>query len=155
MTITGKSLCFHTAYIDLPQICFWGGASLESFRILVSQLGIKPAVETRSLNHWTIREVPCLKLLMHLSPTLLSLWLSPTQNGNFGKFFFNLFNSRLITLQYCSGFCHTLTWIRHGCTCVPYPEPCTHLPPHLIPQGYPSAPALSTLSQMQKFLTKY
>ena len=25
---------------------------------------------------------------------------------------------RLITLQYCGGFCHTLTWISHGCTCV-------------------------------------
>ena len=24
---------------------------------------------------------------------------------------------RLITLQYCSGFCHTLTWISHGSTC--------------------------------------
>ena len=23
---------------------------------------------------------------------------------------------RLITLQYCSGFCHTLTWISHGFT---------------------------------------
>ena len=26
---------------------------------------------------------------------------------------------RLITLQYCSGFCHTLTWISHGFTCIP------------------------------------
>ena len=25
---------------------------------------------------------------------------------------------RLITLQYCSGFCHTLTWISHGYTCL-------------------------------------
>ena len=30
---------------------------------------------------------------------------------------------RLITLQYCSGFCHTLTWISHGFTCIPYPDP--------------------------------
>ena len=30
---------------------------------------------------------------------------------------------RLITLQYCSGFCHTLIWICHGFTCVPHPEP--------------------------------
>ena len=88
MTITGKSLCFHTAYIDLPQIFFLGGGACPGLcRILVSQLGIKPAVETRSLNHWTIREVPCLKLLMHLSPILISLWLSPTQNGNIGKLF--------------------------------------------------------------------
>ena len=25
---------------------------------------------------------------------------------------------RLITLQYCSGFCHTLTRISHGYTCI-------------------------------------
>ena len=29
---------------------------------------------------------------------------------------------RLITLQYCSGFCHTLTWISHGFTCIPHLE---------------------------------
>ena len=42
-------------------------------------------------------------------------------------FFFSFINIswRLITLQYCSGFCHTLTWISHGFTCVPHPE----LPP--------------------------
>ena len=27
-----------------------------------------------------------------------------------------------------------------------HPEPLSHLPPHPIPQGHPSAPALSTLS---------
>ena len=47
-----------------------------------------------------------------------------------------------------SGFCHTLTWISHGCTCVPHPEPPSHLPPHRIPQGHPRAPALSTLSHV-------
>ena len=35
------------------------------------------------------------------------------------SFLFIYFNWRLITLQYCDGFCHTLTWISHGCTCVP------------------------------------
>ena len=29
---------------------------------------------------------------------------------------------RLIILQYCSGFCHTLTWISRGFTCVPHPD---------------------------------
>ena len=53
---------------------------------------------------------------------------------------------RLITLQYCSSFCHTLTWISHRCIFVPHPETPSHLPPHPIPQGHPSAPALSTLS---------
>ena len=51
---------------------------------------------------------------------------------------------RLITLQYCSDFCHTLTWISHGFTCVPHPDPLSHLPPHPIPLGLPSAPALNT-----------
>ena len=62
-------------------------------------------------------------------------------------FFFFLFifiSWRLITLQYCSGFCHTLTWISHGFTCVPHPDPLSHLPLHPIPLGLPSAPAPST-----------
>ena len=43
-------------------------------------------------------------------------------------FFFSLIfiSWRLITLQYYSGLCHTLTWISHGFTCVPIPIP---LPP--------------------------
>ena len=51
---------------------------------------------------------------------------------------------RLITLQYCSGFCHTLTCFSHGFTCVPHPDPPSCLPLHPIPLGLPSAPALST-----------
>ena len=63
-------------------------------------------------------------------------------------FFFPLFifiSWRLITLQCCSGFCHTLTWISHGFTCVPHPNPPSHLSPHPIPLGPPSAPSLSRL----------
>ena len=43
----------------------------------------------------------------------------------FFPFFFSfIFISwRPITLQYCSGFCHTLTWISHGFTCIPHPDP--------------------------------
>ena len=59
------------------------------------------------------------------------------------KFYFNW---RLFTLQCCGGFCHTFTQISHGCTCIPHPEPPSHLPPYPIPQGHPSAAALSTLS---------
>ena len=44
-------------------------------------------------------------------------------------FFYYLiyFHWRLITIQYCGGFCHTLTWISHGCTWVP--PSWTSLPP--------------------------
>ena len=66
------------------------------------------------------------------------------QLRHFIFFSFIFISWRLITLQYCSGFCHTLTWINHGFTCVPHPEPSSHLPPHPIPLGHPSAPAPST-----------
>ena len=59
------------------------------------------------------------------------------------KIFIFYFNWRLITLQYCGGFCYTFIWFSHGCTCFPHPDPPSHLPPHPIP--HPSAPALSTL----------
>ena len=61
---------------------------------------------------------------------------------------FIYFNWRLIILQYCSGFCHISTWISHGHTSVPHPEPPTHtnsLPiPSLwvIPVHQPGAPCL-------------
>ena len=42
-------------------------------------------------------------------------------------------------------FCHTSTWIRHGCTHVPHLEPPSHLLPRTIPLGHPSAPAPSIL----------
>ena len=42
-------------------------------------------------------------------------------------FFFLIFISwRLITLQYCSGFCHTQTRISHGYTCIPHPDTHSH-----------------------------
>ena len=51
---------------------------------------------------------------------------------------------RLITLQYYSSFCHTLTWISHGFTCIPHPDPPSHPPLYPIPLGLPSAPGPST-----------
>ena len=64
-------------------------------------------------------------------------WSQCIKLGRVGGFFFKkkklctYFNWRLITLQYCSGFCHTLAWISHGCTCVPQPETPSRIPPHL------------------------
>ena len=52
-------------------------------------------------------------------------------------FSFIFISWRLITLQYFSGFCHTLTWISHGFTCVPHPDPPSCLPLHPIPLGLP------------------
>ena len=44
----------------------------------------------------------------------------------------------------CSEFCHTLEWNSHGFTCVPHPDRPSHLPLHLLPLGFPSAPGPST-----------
>ena len=52
-------------------------------------------------------------------------WLQKSQTQEF--FFSFIFISwRLINLQYCSGFCHTLTWISHGFTRIPHPDPPFH-----------------------------
>ena len=61
-------------------------------------------------------------------------------------FSFIFISWRLITLQYCGGFCHILTWIieMNTFTCVPHPEPPSHLPSHPIPLSHPSTPAPST-----------
>ena len=43
------------------------------------------------------------------------------------------YNWRIITLQYCDGFCHALTWIGHRYTCVPLSWTC--LPPPSTPSA--------------------
>ena len=56
------------------------------------------------------------------------------------------FKNFFFTLQYCIGF--TILQhesFRHGCTRVPNPEPPSHVSPHTIPLGHPSAPAPSIL----------
>ena len=45
------------------------------------------------------------------------------------KKLFIYFNWRLITLQYCGGFCHTLTWISHSV----HVSPILNLPPTSLP----------------------
>ena len=80
----------------------------------------------------------------------------PTNNMQFFFFFPFIFISwRLITLQYCSSFCHTLTWISHGFTCIPHPDPPSHLPLHPIPLGLPSAPGPSTCLMLSFFFSSF
>ena len=79
-------------------------------------------------------------LKMYLLSAHIHLFI--TQGFILFYFFSFIFISwRLITLQYCSGF---LTWISHGFTCIPHPDPPSHLPLYPLPLGLPSAPGLST-----------
>ena len=57
-------------------------------------------------------------------------------------FFFLFYMIFIIIIIFCSGFCHTLKWNSHGFTCVPHPDPPSHLPLHPLPLGFPSAPFL-------------
>ena len=70
----------------------------------------------------------------------LHLKITKSKLISFFFFFFTLFY--FTTLYW---FCHTLTWIHHGCTRFPKHESPSHLPPHNIPLGHPSAPAPSML----------
>ena len=69
----------------------------------------------------------------HLFPHFILFYFLKT-------FIFTLF---CFTILYW--FCHTLTWIRHGCTWVPNPEPPSHLPAHIISLDLPCAPFPSIL----------
>ena len=68
-----------------------------------------------------------------------SFWLSLVVMFLFILYIYIFFNlSILIRANYFTilyWFCHTSTWIRHGCTRVPNPESPSHLPPHTIPSG--------------------
>ena len=92
------------------------------------------------LSDWT--ELHCTNLYSHEWCTRDPFSPNPCQYLLFLFFFF--ISWRLITLQYCSGFCHTLTWTSHGFTCIPHPDPPSHLPLYPIPLGLPSAPGPST-----------
>ena len=72
--------------------------------------------------------------ILSVSKSQLPLPISFKKKNFFIFYFFPfIFVSwRLITLQYCSGFCHTLTWISHGVTCVPIPIP----PPTSLPTPF-------------------
>ena len=82
--------------------------------------------------------IPCIVRGLAKSPTRLSdfhfhLWKYLYERHFFFSFIF--ISWRLITLQYCSGLCHTLTWISHGFTCVPHSDPPSHLPLCPIPMS--------------------
>ena len=93
-----------------------------------------PLIATKLLIHSFVQYLTCLCVFVFVINTCWYAFFFP----------FIFISWRIITLHHYSGFCRTLTWISHGFTCVPHPEHPSHLPPHTIPLGLPSAPALST-----------
>ena len=117
-----------------PMGCNMPGFSVPHYLLEFAQTHIHWVSDTIQPSHPLLpHSTPALNLSQHQS---LFQWV--------GSFFFFLISWRLITLQYCSGFCHPLTWISRGYTCIPHPNPPSHLPLHPIPLGLPRAPGPST-----------
>ena len=122
------------------------GAQKKSFKFLLPKNPHYLWRLTSAPPYWASCLFACLFLFLYF----YFIFIHWRINLSFYLFIYFLFFSfifiswRLITLQYCSGFCHTLTWISHGFTCVPHPNPPSHLPLHPIPLGLPSAPGPST-----------
>ena len=64
-----------------------------------------PSAKSLSPHNLTYSQTPGIR------GSLFSPWHLSTQHLCFFFFLIIYFNWRLITLQYCSGFCHTSTWI--------------------------------------------
>ena len=78
----------------------------------------------------------------------ISVWASISLNtcqSWIVSFFFRFYFIFYFYFTLLYWFCHTSTWIRHGCTRIPNPEPLFHLPPHTISLGHPSGLAPSSL----------
>jgi len=92
------------------------------------------------LEPWIKRAIPKdLYFSKHFKIILIHIWI-----------LFFLISVLLIYLIYFTvlyWFCHTLTWILHGCTCVPHPEPPSSslpIPPlWVIPVRQPRAPCIT------------
>ena len=88
----------------------------------------------KKVEHWRIDafELWCWRRLLRVA------WTAGRSNQSI--LFFSFFLSFFFI---CSEFCHTLKWNSHGFTCVPHPDPPSHLPLHPLPLGLPSVPGPS------------
>ena len=100
----------------------------------------------------------CLNLLYSLSHSQTQ-WRNILWHFFISFFIFKKF--LIFTLFYFTilhWFCHTLTWIHHGCIQAPNPESPSHVPSHIITLDHPHAPAPSILhpsSNIDQHLVSY
>ena len=150
---TNQCLSFWSILLNSPSLN-WSDLLQVGFEILVHHY--KGFCVFRLLYHWL--QTQALWNSMHSScitawprDVLIYIWVenAPCMLALCLLHFCCYFSFwRLITLQYCGGFCHTFAWISHVfpiSTWVPHPDPPSNLPPHPIPLSHPSAPALNTL----------
>ena len=78
---------------------------------------------------------------IHLAPLNTMGRLEKFSNFFFFTLFFYLFIYFWIIFFFliCSEFCHTLKWNVLEFTCLPHPDPPSHLPLHPLPPGLPRA----------------
>ena len=118
-------IVYHLSLKGSPQILEWVAypSSREfSWPRNFPDPGIEPGslrIEHEFFTSWEPgRPSSCISVVSNTnSPFPLSPSTQPLTTT--GPLWFFFFNWRLITLQY---FCHTFTWISHGCTCVPHPD---------------------------------
>ena len=93
----------------------WWLSSKESFWMWVRPLVLEDPLEKEMATH------PSILFFFKVIFYFIYYYFLPLGWLLFIYLFSLIFISwRLITLQYCSGFCHTLTWISHGVTCIPH-----------------------------------
>ena len=98
-----------------------------ALKLATNALGVSGVIWSGgSPGDWRMRSWIALFLSPYSITKIPSLWDRHRHRLFVWFFFFFPFifiSWRLITLWYCSGFCHTLTWINRGFTCFPHPDP--------------------------------
>ena len=113
-------------FSSVAQSCLTLGIAMDC---IMPGIPVHPQIPelTQTHVHWVSYAIQPSYPLSSPSPPAFNL--SPPQGlfqGVSSSFFFSFvfISWRLINLQYCSGFCHTLKWISHGFTSrSPLPPP--------------------------------
>ena len=93
-----------------------------------------------TINHFFKKEI---QVLMLSFPPHFTFYVPKSSTWFYLFIYFLIFIFTLFCFTILYWFCHKLTWISHGCTWVPNPEPPSPLPPHIISLDHPHAPAPS------------
>ena len=130
---------FTVWWMTSPSLLNLQWAFLFFFDIIFHQFLILEIEVLRGIPENTLKEFFLPSLCGSKSDSTCSLWqITPVSRVTSTLFlFFLIFIFTLFYFTILYWFCHTLTWIHHGCTCVPKHESPSHLPPHNISLGHP------------------